>query len=189
MGGRRAIPVDFRLISATNEDLEARVAAGSFREDLFYRINTIPIADSAAAGAAGRPRAAGRALPREVLRARGQDDQASGLRRVLERLEAHPWRGNVRELAHAIEMLVLFSDADEIGEEDLPRALRDDRTADAGGAPPKTVRRGGRGLRAQAPVGRDRRRRRREGRGGAKARPRREPDQVPLPEVRALSRS
>src|SRR5207253_959718 len=43
VGGRRTIPVDFRLISATNENLEARVAAGSFREDLFYRINTIPI--------------------------------------------------------------------------------------------------------------------------------------------------
>ena len=51
---------------------------------------------------------------------------------VLERLEAHPWRGNVRELAHAIEMLVLFSDADEIGLEDLPRALRQDRAAGAG---------------------------------------------------------
>ena len=43
VGGRRSIPVDFRLISATNEDLEARVADGSFREDLFYRIHTIPI--------------------------------------------------------------------------------------------------------------------------------------------------
>jgi DNA-binding NtrC family response regulator len=45
---------------------------------------------------------------------------------VVERLKAHPWRGNVRELRHAIETLVLFSDGEVIGEEDLPRALRSD---------------------------------------------------------------
>ena len=54
LGGRRTIPVDFRLISASNEDLEARVSAGSFREDLYYRIHTVPIRDPAAARARGR---------------------------------------------------------------------------------------------------------------------------------------
>ena len=54
VGGRRPIPVDFRLISATNEDLEARVAEGTFREDLYYRINTVPHPDPAAAGAGRR---------------------------------------------------------------------------------------------------------------------------------------
>ena len=48
---------------------------------------------------------------------------------ALARLEAHPWRGNVRELAHAIELAVLFSDGEEIGEEDLPRTLRNPRSA------------------------------------------------------------
>jgi DNA-binding NtrC family response regulator len=51
---------------------------------------------------------------------------------VLEHLKAHPWRGNVRELQHAVEMLVLFSDGDEVGEDDLPRALREP-AAGAGG--------------------------------------------------------
>jgi DNA-binding NtrC family response regulator len=123
VGGRRTIPVDFRLISATNENLEARVAEGTFREDLFYRIHTIPI----------------RIPP---LRERGEDivllaehflaSLAARHRRparrlspgVVARLKAHEWRGNVRELQHAIEMLVLFSDREEVGEEDLPRALR-----------------------------------------------------------------
>ncbi len=43
---------------------------------------------------------------------------------VVERLRAHPWKGNVRELEHVIENLVLFADGQEIGEEDLPRVLR-----------------------------------------------------------------
>jgi DNA-binding NtrC family response regulator len=124
VGGRRPIPVDFRLISATNEDLESRVAQGTFREDLFYRINTIPI----------------RIPP---LRDRGDDllflaehfldSLATRHHRpvrkfspsVIERLRAHPWKGNVRELEHVMEMLVLFAEGDEISEDDLPRALRE----------------------------------------------------------------
>jgi transcriptional regulator with GAF, ATPase, and Fis domain len=124
VGGRRAIAVDFRLISATNEDLEERVRKGSFREDLFYRINTIPIR-----------------LP--PLRERGEDvlllaehflETLSARHHrparplsspVVARLLGHPWRGNVRELEHVIEMLVLFAEGDQISEEDLPRALRE----------------------------------------------------------------
>jgi len=123
VGGRRTIPVDLRLISATNEDLESRVAQGTFREDLFYRINTVPL----------------RIPP---LRERLEDlgpltdhflkklaaRHGRPVRRLappaLERLRRYSWRGNVRELEHVIEMLVLFSDTDEIGEDDLPRALR-----------------------------------------------------------------
>ena len=123
VGGSRTVPVDFRLISATNEDLESRVAAGTFREDLYYRINTVPI----------------RIPP---LRERGEDIEllaAHFLARfskrhrkaekrmtpaVMERLRRHPWKGNVRELEHVVEMLVLFTESDTIGEEDLPRAMR-----------------------------------------------------------------
>ena len=124
VGGRRPIPVDFRLVSATNEDLEERVRQGTFREDLFYRINTIPI----------------RIPP---LRERGDDVvllsdhflEKSAVRHrrpgkrlspaVIERFRSHPWKGNVRELEHVIEMLVLFAEGDEISEDDLPRALRE----------------------------------------------------------------
>jgi two-component system NtrC family response regulator len=128
VGGRASIPVDFRLISATNEDLEARVADGGFREDLFYRINTVPIAipplrerEGDIALLAGHFLAAvceREGVPRKRLSAA-----------ALARLESHPWRGNVRELAHAVELAVLFTEGEEIGEEDLPRTLRSPRSA------------------------------------------------------------
>jgi len=123
VGGRRSTPVDFRLISATNEDLDARVAAGTFREDLFYRINTIPIRIPPL-----RERADDIPLLCDHFLEKFSDRHKKPLRNlsagVLDRLRAHPWKGNVRELEHVIEMLVLFSTGDTIAEEDLPRVLR-----------------------------------------------------------------
>ncbi len=124
VGGQRTIPVDFRLISATNENLEARVAAGTFREDLYYRIHTVPIVIPPL-----RERVDDIPLLVEHFLARFCARHGKPAKRlspgVLERLKAHPWRGNVRELQHAAEMLVLFSDGDEVGEDDLPSALRE----------------------------------------------------------------
>jgi len=123
LGGRRAIPVDFRLISATNEDLEARVADRSFREDLFYRINTLVIAIPPLRKREGDlPLLAAHFLERFAGQHRRPARRFSAA--VLDRLATHPWRGNVRELEHAIEMLVLFAESEEIGVEDLPRALK-----------------------------------------------------------------
>lgn len=123
VGGRRSIPVDFRLISATNEDLEGRVAAGTFREDLFYRINAIPLRIPPL-----RERAEDIPMLAEHFLVKFTARHDRPVRRlsddVLDRLRAHPWRGNVRELEHVIEMLVLFADGDAIGLEDLPRVLR-----------------------------------------------------------------
>src|SRR4030095_3125564 len=112
----------FRLISATNEDLEARVGAGSFREDLYYRINTIPIR-IAALRARGHDVAL---LARHFLgelRAKYGGGPSRLSEAALARLSAHPWRGNVRELQHAIEMLVVFFEGGEGGAEELPPAL------------------------------------------------------------------
>jgi DNA-binding NtrC family response regulator len=133
VGGRRPIPVDFRLISATNEDLEARVAAGTFREDLFYRIHTVPLRIPPLRERKGDIRL----LAEHFLEIFGARHGKRGRHlspSVLERLEAHPWRGNVRELQHVIEMLVLFSDAPEIGEDELPKALRESPRTGAGAA-------------------------------------------------------
>ena len=123
VGGRRSIRVDFRLISATNEDLEARVAAGAFREDLFFRIHTVPIRIPPLRERIGDiPLLAQHFVAKFAARHRRPPRGfAPG---VLERLKAHPWKGNVRELEHVVEMLVLFATGETIGEEDLPRALR-----------------------------------------------------------------
>jgi transcriptional regulator with GAF, ATPase, and Fis domain len=123
VGGRRSIPVDFRLISATNEDLEARISKGSFREDLFYRINAVPIRIPPLRERTDDiPLLAEHFLTKFSRRHGRPRRQLSSA--VLERLRGHPWKGNVRELEHVIENLVLFAEADEIGEEDLPRVLR-----------------------------------------------------------------
>jgi DNA-binding NtrC family response regulator len=123
VGGRRPIPVDFRLISATNEDLAARVRAGSFREDLLYRVNSVPLEIPPLRDRAGDiARLARHFLERFSARDRRPARRFSD--GALARLSAHPWRGNVRELEHAVEMLVLFADSEEISVEDLPGALR-----------------------------------------------------------------
>ena len=132
VGGRRAIPVDFRLISATNEDLEARVRQSTFREDLFYRINTIPIRIPPLRERGGDVLAlAEHFLDKFAARHRRPARKLSSA--VVERFQSHPWKGNVRELEHVVEMLVLFAEGDEISEEDLPRALRE--VSAAQGAP------------------------------------------------------
>ena len=133
VGGRRTISVDFRLISATNEDLEARVADRSFREDLFYRVNTLVIAIPPLRERKGDVSLlAAHFLSRLAAKHRRPARRLSPA--VLERLQAHPWRGNVRELEHVLETLVLFSEGEEIGEEDLPRALRRPSPEQAGAA-------------------------------------------------------
>jgi DNA-binding NtrC family response regulator len=130
VGGRRPIPVDFRLISATNEDLEAKVASGAFREDLFYRIHTVPLRIPPLRQREGDVRVlAGHFL--ETFGARHRKPGRFLSPAAMARLEAHPWRGNVRELQHVIETLVLFSDGNEIGEDELPKPLREPVRTDA----------------------------------------------------------
>ena len=134
VGGRRSTPVDFRLITATNEDLEARVAAGSFREDLFYRINTIVIRIPPLRERADDiPLLADHFLDKLSTRHKKPHRKLSA--GVLDRLRAHPWKGNVREMEHVIENLVLFSEGDTIAEEDLPRVLRQTTATPAGSRP------------------------------------------------------
>jgi DNA-binding NtrC family response regulator len=116
VGGTRPRRVDIRLVAATNRDLTAAMKSGQFREDLFYRINTITVT-----------------LP--ALRDRREDvgmlaqhfldtNTTYGHKRLsaaaLSALEAYSWPGNVRELLHVIERGVILCKGDEIAPTDLP---------------------------------------------------------------------
>jgi DNA-binding NtrC family response regulator len=126
VGSDREVPVDVRLICATNCDLEGAIAERRFRADLFYRINVIHIA---------LPRLAARGddvlvLARHFL-ARFAKDKAGeplGLSADAQRsLSAYPWPGNVRELANCIERAVVLARGRSVTVEDLPEKVRDYR--------------------------------------------------------------
>jgi DNA-binding NtrC family response regulator len=123
VGGRRPIAVDFRLVSATNEDLESRVAAGGFREDLYYRINTVPIRIPPLRERAGDVALLAKHFLERFSAKHGRPVEGFSPG-ALAGLEAYPWKGNVRELEHVVELLVLFAEGPEALEEDLPRAFR-----------------------------------------------------------------
>ena len=120
VGGTRDIPVDVRLITATNKDLELEVNSSRFREDLYYRINVIRLD-----------------LP--PLRARREDIPLLAehfLKKIavaenplalspaaMKRLVSYQWPGNIRELENVIERSAIFVTSGEIREEDLPPFL------------------------------------------------------------------
>jgi two-component system response regulator HydG len=126
LGGNTEIPIDVRIVAATNRDLESAIEEGRFREDLFYRINVVNLR-----------------LP--PLRARGGDvltlaqhfvGQLAGRAQknvtgiappAAERLLAYAWPGNVRELQNCIERAVALARFEHIAVDDLPEKIRDYR--------------------------------------------------------------
>ena len=133
IGGTKTISSDFRVVAATNRDLEQEVQAGRFREDLYYRLNVIPI----------------EAPP---LRERLQDipllvehfvTRFNRLRKkkikgvaddVMLRLARYPWPGNVRELENMLERMVILAGGDVLSMADLP-----ERLLEAGAVPVERV--------------------------------------------------
>ncbi len=112
VGGRQEIAVNVRIIAATNRDLTPMIAAGTFREDLFYRLNVVPIVlpplrerreDIAALAQHFLILAAEDGLPRRMLSPDG-----------IEQLEARNWRGNVRELRNVVYRLALMAREERI---------------------------------------------------------------------------
>ena len=118
VGSEKQIPVDIRLICATNMDLEKMVSEGRFREDLYYRINTMHISLPAL-----RERAediiplAERFLAMFAEKYRRSVSSISGEAAAM--LKAHAWSGNIRELQNAIEKAVILSEGTSLRAEDL----------------------------------------------------------------------
>ena len=132
VGGTRARRVDVRLVAATNRDLAEAMRTGEFRQDLYYRINTIMVQ---------LPPLRERREDIALLARHFLDVKASyGVKRLGAQaealLEAYAWPGNVRELLHAIERAVILGKGDEIQPEDLPPEIVG---AGAGAPPPQSA--------------------------------------------------
>jgi transcriptional regulator with PAS, ATPase and Fis domain len=117
VGGTEDIPVDIRIIAATNRDLEESIKQGKFREDLFYRINVVPITI---------PPLRERKDDIPVLighffAKQGRKKEIDG--EALALLLRHTWPGNVRELEALVERIAVFSRTDRITVSDLPPEL------------------------------------------------------------------
>jgi nitrogen regulation protein NR(I) len=137
VGGIKTIRVDVRLVAATNRDLKKEIAVGSFREDLFYRLNVVPIALPALRE---RKTDIGHLVGHFVAKfnARLKKSVEGVEPEAMERLVAYGWPGNIRELENVIERAVLFADSPRIRLEDLSEELRDSAAADAA-RPPSSV--------------------------------------------------
>jgi formate hydrogenlyase transcriptional activator len=111
VGGSQTVPVDVRVLSATNEDLGAAVAEGTFRQDLFYRLNVFPIRIPAL-----RERVDDISLLVEYLIDRYAQAAGKKFRTIdkgtLELFQTYDWPGNVRELQNVIERAVILSDGE-----------------------------------------------------------------------------
>ena len=135
LGSTKTISVDARIVAATNKDLNEEIKEGRFREDLFYRLNVVPIH-----------------IP--PLRARREDipllvqhfadrigaEHGRGRRAItpeaMKLLTEYSWPGNIRELKNLIERLLIMSDADSIGPDDVEDAL----PPDTGDGPPSEIK-------------------------------------------------
>lgn len=119
VGGLNDITVDVRVISATNKDISEAVASGSFREDLFYRLNVVPI---------NIPPLRERPDDIPLLLDHFLNKSLSNAKRfsaeALRFLMKYSWKGNVRELENVVERTVLLTDREIISPEDLPEEIR-----------------------------------------------------------------
>ena len=132
LGGKKPIKLDFRLITATNEDLETMVHEGRFRQDLYYRIHVVPIFlpplrervedISLLADYFVQVYCAANQLPKKRI----SDECLAALKR-------YSWPGNVRELENVVQRLVLMCDADTIELGDLPKEIAASSTGNGRG--------------------------------------------------------
>ena len=131
VGGVKTTKVEVRLIAATSRDLTREIAAGRFREDLFYRLNVVPIFLPAL-----RERRDDIPLLVEHFRQKYNARLKKNVEKIeddaLLSLAAYSWPGNIRELENVLERTILFAEGTTISKADLPAALRQS-------APPETA--------------------------------------------------
>jgi two-component system nitrogen regulation response regulator NtrX len=123
IGSQKTVNVDVRVIAATNHDLEKSIEKGDFREDLYFRLNVIPVHVPPL-----------RERPEDIVplirHFVKQFSAESNFRpktfdaAAMEALKRHPWRGNVRELRNTVERLLIMTEGDEIRPDDLTHVLR-----------------------------------------------------------------
>ncbi len=123
VGGSRPVEVDVRIVAATNKDLQKEIEAGRFRQDLYYRLNVIPIFVPPL-----RDRMEDLELLVDHFSAEIASESALGKKRIDPRiyriLQAYSWPGNIRELRNFIERLIIMTPGNRIGPDDLPADFR-----------------------------------------------------------------
>lgn len=123
LGSTEAIPVDFRLVAATNKNLAALVRTGSFREDLFYRLNVIDIHTPALKDhKEDIPHLIERFL--KDFSAAGNSTVTKISPKALAILSDYDWPGNVRQLRNIVEKMTILASGDTLEEEDVPSELK-----------------------------------------------------------------
>jgi PAS domain S-box-containing protein len=127
VGGIKTIKVDVRIIAATNKDLEKAIKEGTFREDLYYRLNVIPVILPPLRERRGDiPLLVEHFI--EKLNKKLNKNVKKVTKKAMQALIYYDWPGNIRELENIIERCITLSDTDYIDYEDLPQYIRNGTT-------------------------------------------------------------
>jgi two-component system NtrC family response regulator len=118
VGGRQEIPVNVRVVCATNKDLQQLITEQKFREDLYFRISEVTIKVPPLRERRGGPTVLAHALLRKYNGAQGRPKRGF-TEEALAALEAHPWPGNVRELENKVKSAIIMSEGNLLTSEDL----------------------------------------------------------------------
>ncbi|MDD3165409.1 MAG: sigma 54-interacting transcriptional regulator [Oscillospiraceae bacterium] len=129
IGGSGAVKIDIRFIAASNRDLQTMVQEGTFREDLYYRLNVVPINLPPLRERDGDIPALAAAFLAKFNQKYDRDKFFEA--GALLRLESHDWPGNVRDLEHTVERLVVIGEFSEITSADADAAITGNRVASA----------------------------------------------------------
>jgi len=130
IGGREEIPVNVRVICATHQNLEEKINTGGFREDLYYRINEIPIIIPALKEREGDVTLLAKSFLDQMSQEQGKRYKGFS-KDALTAIGAHGWPGNVRELKNRIKRAVIMADGKHLTASDLELNVPDEETGNS----------------------------------------------------------